>query len=114
EKLGHLRRPGLFQPRKMLERLPPGQLRIEHHVFRQITKLAADGWMIRIMAQYADRSRRRFEQPENELHGGGLASTIMAKQPKHLPRPLVQAEVMQYRAATLALLHILEFDRGHY
>ena len=104
---------GALDAGKVMQGLATGQLRIEHHVFRQIAELATYFRRVRRAAQHLHLTFGRSEQAEDEFHGGGLAGAIVAEQPQHLARLQLQIQLAQRGHLAVTLADAANFNRIH-
>ena len=65
----------------MTEDFPASQLRVEHHILRQVTDMLADLRITGGPSQHRNRPLLGRHQAQDQFDGSGLAGPVMAKQP---------------------------------
>ena len=97
----------------MVQNLPTGQLRIEHHVLRQVTDVLGYLRIAGMAAKHGNRSLVGVHEPQDQLDTGCLTGPVMAEQPQNLPRLQSQVDPRKDRALVVPVTHILKTKTAH-
>ncbi len=113
EQFVHLRQGGSFEAGEIPQSFAATELRVERHVFRQVTELAAHVGLCGSAAEYVHLAGAGLEQAKDQFHHRGLARTVVAKQAQHLAFAQTQGQIVQHGHAAVTLADPFDFDGDH-
>ncbi len=94
----------------MAQGFQPAQLRIEHHVLGQITEHLPHARVAGRSAEDTHLPLAGPQQTEDQLHGGGLARTVMPEQAEHFALGQIQVQPAQHGDIAIVLADAFDLD----
>ena len=97
----------------MAENLPAGQLRVEHHVLRQVADVLGYLGIASRAFQHGNLALGGLHQAQDKLDRGGFTRAVVAEQAQNFPRLQPKIYPVQHRGLVVTVTDVLQSKTVH-